>query len=517
MNEKPRSSSLGRSGLRVLAVALILPFACVLTVPPESWEQENGPVVPHDSFPADCSLCHVGSGWREIKEDFSFDHAKQTGVPLFGAHKKAECLLCHNDRGPVAVFAKRGCAGCHEDTHKGQLGRDCRECHQENTWVPVEQIARHARTRFPLVGAHVAVACFRCHPGAQVGNFKRATVDCAVCHQADLARATSPNHLANGWIEDCQMCHRPVSFKGALFQHTSFALIGAHRAASCSGCHPGERFKGTPRDCSGCHLNDFRATTSPDHVRGGFSTDCESCHQPTIWRGATTFNHSRFFALTGKHRTARCDGCHSGGRFKGTPRSCVGCHLADYNLTTDPNHKTRGFSTSCEQCHQTASWRGATMVDHNRFFPLTGRHKLASCASCHPDGRFKGSPRTCVGCHLENFNEAKNPDHRLAGFPTTCESCHATSAWRPSSFDHDRFFPLLGRHKMARCSECHLNGRFKGTPRSCVGCHLDDYSKTTDPNHNLAGFPTTCESCHGNSAWKPANFDHSRFFTLTGK
>ena len=38
---------------------------------------------------------------------------------------------------------------------------------------------------------------------------------------------------------------------------------------------------------------------------------------------------------------------------------------------------------------------------------------------------------------------------------------------------------------------------------------------TTNPNHQAAGFPITCESCHTTSAWRPANWDHDgRYFPI---
>ena len=166
----------------------LLAIACTSIVTKQDWDARHGPVVPHETFPADCRLCHVGNGWHEIRADFTFDHEAETGVPLEGAHADAACLRCHNDRGDVAQFAARGCAGCHVDVHRGQLGSSCQTCHDESTWRPSEQIARHNQTRMPLVGAHVAVACFRCHPGAQVGNFAGASPECITCHTDDLAR-----------------------------------------------------------------------------------------------------------------------------------------------------------------------------------------------------------------------------------------------------------------------------------------------------------------------------------------
>ena len=202
----------------VLAVLVIL-GAC-LSESPEAvkqhlWWSGLGPVMPHETFPGDCSLCHVGNAWQGLREDFQFDHEKETGVPLNGAHANATCLLCHNDRGPVAVFASQGCAGCHEDVHYGRLGNDCTRCHQERTWQPVGQVELHYQTRFPLVGVHASTSCHRCHPGAEVGQFVPTDTECVTCHQNDLARAVNPNHVRLGWVDRCDRCHLPRTWNQA--------------------------------------------------------------------------------------------------------------------------------------------------------------------------------------------------------------------------------------------------------------------------------------------------------------
>jgi hypothetical protein len=208
---------------RVLAVLLLLPpvvVACATQGPGSGlqyrWWSGLGPVLPHDTFPAECSLCHVGRGWNTLTASFEFDHAKETGVPLRGAHARAQCLRCHNDRGPVAVFQAKGCAGCHEDVHQGELGVSCTACHTEDTWYPVGQREMHNRTRFPLTGAHAATACNRCHPGAFVGNFTPADNECLTCHRDDLARTANPPHIPLGWVDDCDRCHIATRWQQAV-------------------------------------------------------------------------------------------------------------------------------------------------------------------------------------------------------------------------------------------------------------------------------------------------------------
>jgi hypothetical protein len=196
---------------------LLLATACVLQQPGVAsrhrWWSGLGPVLPHDTFPTDCKLCHQGQGWNDLVDDFAFDHRAETGVALEGAHEGARCLRCHNDRGPVEVFARQGCAGCHVDVHLGRLGGLCADCHQQDTWQPVGQIEAHRRTRFPLVGVHASTPCFRCHPGSEAGLFTPSDPNCVTCHVSDLNQTT--NHIGLGWVDNCQRCHQPTDWNNA--------------------------------------------------------------------------------------------------------------------------------------------------------------------------------------------------------------------------------------------------------------------------------------------------------------
>jgi hypothetical protein len=201
----------------LLVAALVV--ACVVSDPKggarHRWWAGLGPVLPHDTFPADCSLCHLGEGWNRIRDDFYFDHSLETGVPLNGAHARATCLRCHNDRGPVAQFMARGCGGCHDDVHLGDLGPDCAKCHVEHAWEPQGQISRHQLTRFPLTGAHLRVACHKCHPGSAIGNFVPTDTECVTCHRDDLVRAVNPPHIALGFVDRCDRCHQSTDWHQA--------------------------------------------------------------------------------------------------------------------------------------------------------------------------------------------------------------------------------------------------------------------------------------------------------------
>lgn len=267
-----------------LAVVLMLLLVrCDALFPRQSWNLEWGTMVPHKTFPGDCGVCHVPERWDIIREDFAFDHEKETGYALEGAHNLAACLRCHNDRGPVTIYLARGCGGCHVDPHQGTLGIECQGCHNQDSFEPTGLVTDHARTRFPLEGAHAITPCESCHERSVVGEFRGAPVECHLCHQRDAAKA-QPNHVLNGWQYDCQRCHDLVTWNQAPgFNHDSFfPLLGAHAAADCTQCHPGGRFVPIPNTCFSCHQQDY--LTAPNHVANGLSTDCSECHNTVAWK-----------------------------------------------------------------------------------------------------------------------------------------------------------------------------------------------------------------------------------------
>lgn len=419
-----------RTVLFALIPALLL-FACTIagrigdgSVPVQKWDKRRGPVVPHENFPKDCSLCHEGGSWSKIKASFRFDHEKEAGLKLEGAHAKAECLRCHNDRGPVERFAQRGCAGCHEDVHQGHQGRECATCHNQGNWEVRSAIAEHNRTRFPLVGAHAGADCAACHEGAPVGRFDHTEVRCEGCHADLLPTALSPNHITQGWTSDCQRCHIPTTWTGAGFNHSTWPLKGVHRQIDCTQCHINNVFQGTPTQCIDCHQADYNATTNPNHATAGFGTACQSCHNANGWVPAT-FDHARFYPLTGAHASTSCAECHIGGVYRGTPTTCFGCHQDDYRGAIDPPHTTSGFPTTCQTCHNTSSWSRANF-SHPDFPINSGTHSIFECSDCHTvPGVFTSF--SCTSCHTHSLRNT-NPDHdRVRNYvynSNACYQCH---------------------------------------------------------------------------------------------
>lgn len=457
----------------------------------------------------------------------SFHNA--TGFRLEGRHLTVACESCHV--GGQFGGTPKTCYDCHwirrkDDRFQTRLGTQCEQCHRPTGWTDVRW--DHAvQSGMPLNADHKGIACESCHKG---GQFRSGTSACIDCHQKDFAATTAPNHLAAGFPTACEVCHRPSeptwrNGGGGGFNHNAvFALQGRHASVSCVSCHKNNVYKGTSRDCVGCHLANYNATRNPNHAAAGFSTACETCHRPTdtAWVGNGGFNHSAIFALVGPHASAACASCHKNGVYKGTSRDCVGCHRDKYDATRSPSHAAAGFSTSCETCHRASdsAWAGAGGFNHNSIFALVGRHASAACTTCHVNGVYRGTSRDCVGCHRDKYTATRNPPHAASGFSTACDSCHRPidNTWTGVTFNHSAIFALVGRHATTACTNCHVNNVYKGTSRSCVGCHQAQYNATRNPNHASAGFGTTCDTCHRatDTSWQQGTFNHTRF-PLTGR
>jgi len=461
------------------------------------------------NFSRNCQVCHNSSNWRPA----SFDH-NLSRFPLTGAHAAVACDQCHLNN--KFTGTSTDCFSCHQNGFQqvanpnhvaANFSHTCTICHTTSGWKPA--VFDHNKTRFVLQGAHVTVACNQCHVN---NRFAGTPSDCFSCHQTDYQKTTNPNHVAGNFSRNCQVCHNSSNWRPASFDHnlSRFPLTGAHAAVACNQCHVNNIFTGTPTACYSCHQTDFQAARNPNHVAAKFSQTCTDCHITAAWKPAT-FDHTKTrFPLLGAHATTACNQCHVNNIFAGTPTNCYSCHQADYQNTKNPNHVASNFSQTCQTCHNNNAWRPAS-YDHNLSrFPLTGAHLAVACNQCHVNNIFMGTPTACYSCHQTDFQAARNPNHVAAKFSQTCTDCHTTSAWKPSTFNHNTTaFPLLGAHVTVACIQCHVNNIYKGTPTLCYSCHQSDYQNTVNPNHVAAKFSQTCTDCHTVNAWKPATFDHN--------
>jgi len=194
-----------------------------------------------------CQDCHVPQGWTNRSQAVT-QHAR-TGFPLRGMHALVECARCHVGSGEEnSTPLSRACYPCHAANYAAAQNPNhvsagistlCESCHDpgQSRWGGAG--FDHARTGFPLTGAHAAVACARCHVGGQYSGTPR---DCYSCHQADYAGTTNPNHTAASFPTTCASCHTTAAWSPASFDHDGLYFriySGRHQGAwtTCADCH----------------------------------------------------------------------------------------------------------------------------------------------------------------------------------------------------------------------------------------------------------------------------------------
>ncbi len=328
-------------------------------------------------FPRPCESCHRpgDSTWHSAR----FDHT--AAFPLAGVHATQPCAACHKNRvvpGDAEGLQRVPPGRLHEvrqpePRSRPDSGPPARPATSSRTragaWRSTRTPSGHssARTR-PRPARHatprpsIAASPRPASPATSrpISRHRIRTTPPRASRQP-ATRATS-SRIRRGTRGRSTTTRRSLSP----------ASTPRRRAATC---HKNSVFKGTPRDCVGCHNADFQASKNPPHVAAGFSTSCETCHKyaDPAWKGAT-FVHTAF-RLAGVHTTQACASCHKNSVFKGTPRDCVGCHNTDFQNSKNPAHVASGFPTTCDTCHKftDSTWQQGTFTNALRGLPARGR------------------------------------------------------------------------------------------------------------------------------------------------
>jgi hypothetical protein len=456
-----------------------------------------------------CTTCHSTSvPFKDARA--RFDHST-TRFALSGAHREATCEQCHKSPTLKGV-AFASCTSCHSDPHQKKFGATCVSCHTTSAWTT--RSVEHAKSDFPLKGAHAQVACEKCHTSGELTRPLRFD-QCSACH-LDVHRGN--------FKEDCRSCHTETTFKAAPFDHavrTGFALDGKHVGLECVKCHtsvspstvPVEKrlvdFAGAPADCVGCH-------GSKDPHKGVFGSSCEACHRTQTF-DVRDFKHPRtpeFFA--GRHQPVTCQQCHVKGaalpalreparaeaprtvlpvpvaaRVLATSRAkppqaplpsmaCVSCHT-DVHLGQ--------VDLACERCHSVSAAKfAAVSFSHERArFPLTGKHADVQCVQCHrtETRAFPSGTGAAMVLHPPGVADCRacHKDPHLGQVAAQCETCHDTATFAVPGFVHKGMEDFFGGvHGRYACVVCHKTetGLFpagRGTAvrfqvgRTCASCH----------------------------------------------
>lgn len=300
-----------------------------------------------------CAECHTEKSWKSLQ----FNHNTQSRFKLVDKHEKVKCSECHKPTDDLVEYKnetrfvikykpiKTDCINCHTDIHKGQLSKNCTECHSEKGWKPAN-FDHNIQSKYALKGKHIDVDCVKCHKATgekvQVKNsfvtvfkYKPLSTACIDCHK-------DPHRGSFG--SACAECHTEKSWKLTKDFHKNFTLTGVHFSLECAECHKdGRKLSGMSQQCLACHQK--------DDVHNGTLPNCKTCHTQQFWE-ASQFRHSLTkFPLRGSHRTLDCAECHTAGVYQGLSSSCVSCHRADFDANPTA-HQSQPNNTNCIQCHR---------------------------------------------------------------------------------------------------------------------------------------------------------------------
>lgn len=198
----------------------------------------------------------------------------------------------------------------------------------------------------PLIPAHSTITrdCFACHV-----PFKGVSADrCTACHKiADIGVRTTAGVAIAASGRDIRF-HQLLAQPDCMACHTGHSGSQLVKTAPTGFDHDLLRpeMRG---QCAACH----RAPRTAFHTQAGSS--CAQCHTPKSWK-AVSFDHSRFFALTGPHDTG-CASCHVGGNL--SRYTCYSCHEHQPDRIR-AKHAEEGIVDieNCARCHRSASGEG---------------------------------------------------------------------------------------------------------------------------------------------------------------
>ncbi len=208
------------------------------------------------------------------------------------------------------------------------------------------------------------------------------------------------------------------------------------------------------------------------------------------------FDHSTTgFPLTGVHATTACETCHVAGVFKGTAKTCDGCHSLGKRIVATPKSTSHIVTDApCDSCHFNSYTFQGARYNHGTALP-------GQCVTCHNNRITTGRPANHSGGLM---------------LSASCDKCHRTYAFLPASFDHPTAGIALGGHT-CKDAGCHVPGTGNRytlatatspvshtytdtSSQVCDVCHISFMSwSVTQHEPGAAPGTGTCATCHNGS------------------
>jgi hypothetical protein len=466
----------------------------------------------------DCGGCHTTT------PTFSSDQTAGA-KPANHIPTTAACTQCHTTTGNYAAYSSPG-------THIGVTG--CLTCHAPsvaNTFANIS-ITTTPSNHFPFGSLDCNGS--GCHSttnvssgGFNIGSANISSPTLTVAGHTTIAAA----------VATCSSCHETAPYLGMVASSNTAAgdsrpngtLDAAHpTSGDCGGCHtttptfssdqtgssakPANHIP-TTAACAQCHTTagNYAAYSVTGTHQG--VTGCLTCHAPSV---ATTFANVTIVTTPSNHIPIGSLDCNGSGCHTTNNVNPGGFSLGTANINT-PTLNTAGHTTvatavtSCQTCHQSASYLGMVASTNT------------SAGDSRPNATLDGSHPTsgdCGGCHTSTptfagniTNGAKPSNHIPTNAP--CAQCHTTpgnyAAYVMGATGHTGI--------TSNCSQCHGAGlsfanmappTLKEPPTGppahipvqtkadCIPCHTAT-NFTTFAGVTMTHAPVTgqaCDSCH---------------------
>jgi hypothetical protein len=361
-------------------------------------------------------------------------------------------------------------------------------------------------------------------------------MDCAVCHNSDIAGEHTSRKDSAGVNYTCDSCHKSAR------PEVQTAIAGKNK--NCEACHIDPATQqptvhtsaGSPLHdstyvlspelvCSDCHAYNLKTVHvgQPNETNTGLM-DCGTCHNsmdPAVQAAVTA-------------KSTNCDACHTtrhtnvnhafpAGYVLSNPNNlnCADCHQGGSltDLHVDKVTKT-GTTMTCNTCHGSAAPAAVRTAVAN---------SQANCDACHTNGIHTDvdlphttiMPTTIVNCN-DCHSPAVNLEHAArkdaAGTPYDCSTCHnstradvrsAITTGDPSCAKcHASIHPdaqYIPAHETryktqpdVSCSTCHNNNLINLHSSYTVGCSTCHNSTKPEVRTAITNLDTDCSSCHIN-------------------
>lgn len=187
-----------------------------------------------------------------------------------------------------------------------------------------------------------------------------------------------------------------------------------------------------------------------------------------------------------------CFACHTALRGASAER-CITCHApADIGLRTSKGVPIVKAAAMKLSFHQELSEQDCMACHSDHAGPkLTQRsRKPFSHALLRAPVR-----ELCDTCHKA---PADTLHRQISG---NCAQCHQAEAWKPATFEHEKFFVLDKDHNV-RCVACHVANNYR--QYSCYGCHEHTPAKVRAEHveEGIRDFEN-CVECHRSANEEP--------------